>query len=246
MALNPEVDWRSLTTVLDKVLQEWSKSHLHISMPGLIESYDAATRRARVRPALRLVMAGALPGEDGKTMERALAVNVPVMWPAGGGRTALMPLNSGDRGMLLFSERGMTEFKTTGAISTPDKSRFFSESDGVFMPCDFGIEPATPASATAAVLQTLDGSQSLVVDEDRVELRSGDTRVIATESGIQLSCSGALEIDAGGVTIQGGMTVQDGGLNVQGGGLQAGGKNVGGTHTHTGVLTGMGITGPPV
>ena len=237
--LNREVNWSSLTTVLDKVLLEWSKASLHTALPGIIDSYDTTTQRARVRPALRLVMAGALPGEDGAAMERALAVNVPVVWSAGGGYTSLMPLNPGDRGMLLFSERGMTEFKTTGAISTPDQSRFFSESDAVFMPCDFGIRAVTPASVTAAVLQTLDGVRSLLVDTDRVELRAGDTRVTATESGIRLACSGTLEIEAGGVEVSGG-------LNVTSGSLRHSGKNVGATHTHSGVQSGPGVTGPPV
>ena len=248
--LNPEITFRSITTMLDKVLFEWSKNSLHTAMPGVVDSYDATTRRARVRPALRLVMTGARPGEDGEMMERALAVNVPVMWSSSGGFAGMMPLNPGDRGMLLFSERGMTEFKTTGTIATPDKSRFFSESDGVFYPCDFGIEAATPASATAAVIQTLDGTRSMLVDTDRVELRAGDTRVTATESDIRLVCSGTLEIDAGAVQVQGRVDVQSG-LDVSGGavvqgGLQEGGKNVGATHMHTGVLTGPGITGPPV
>ena len=224
--LNREINWSSLTTMLDSVLRDWSKTSLHTAMPGLIDSYDAATRRARVRPALRLVMAGEMPGEDGEAVERALAVNVPVMWMAGGGYSALLPLDPGDRGMLLFSERGMTEFKTTGALSTPDKSRYFSESDAVFMPCDFGIEVATPASETAAAIQTLDGVRSVLVDTDRVELRCGGTRVTATSSGIELNCSGTVAIESGGLTHNG--------------------KNVGATHMHSGVLPGGATTGPPV
>ena len=201
--LNREIDWRSLTTVLQHVLGQWSRASLHTAMPGLVESYDATKRRARIRPALRAVLAGAMPGEDGEALERALAVNVPVTWSAGGGYTGLMPLNAGDRGWLMFSERGMTEFKRTGTLATPDKSRFFSAADGVFMPTDFGIEAATPASPTAAAIQSLDGQRSLLVDTDRVELRNGDTRVTATADAIALECSGTVDIQSSGLTHNG-------------------------------------------
>ena len=48
--LSREIDYRSLTTLLDHVLAQWAKHNLHTSMPGVIDSYDVAKRRARVRP----------------------------------------------------------------------------------------------------------------------------------------------------------------------------------------------------
>ena len=83
--INRERNRDSLSTVLQEVLAEWAKLYLHTSTPGIVETYDPTTRRARVRPALRLVKTGDIPGEDGEAVERALAVNVPVMWLAAGG-----------------------------------------------------------------------------------------------------------------------------------------------------------------
>ena len=184
MALNREFNWESLSTLLEFVLEQWSRAALHTAMPGIIDSYDPETRRARVRPALRLVMSGEEPGQDGAAIERALIVDVPVMWPAGSIYTTLFPLDPGDRGMLVFSERGMTEFLLTGDLAMPDKDRFFDESDGVFFPSDFGHPRATPASLTGAVIQTHDGRRSVRVEADSVELHCGNSYVQITEDEI--------------------------------------------------------------
>ena len=177
--LNREVNWNSLTTTLEWVLSQWSRANLHTAMPGIVDSYDGETRRARIRPALRLVMTGTEIGEDGEELERALAVNIPVLWPASGGYTMLMPLAAGDRGWMMFSERGMTEFLSTGELATPDKARFFDEADAVFMPCDFGHPDATPASTTGACLQTHDGSTAIIVEDGTITLKTpGDTLVV--------------------------------------------------------------------
>ena len=178
--LNREINWYSLTTTLEWVLSQWSRANLHTAMPGIVESYDGATRRARIRPALRLVMTGTEIGEDGEELERALAVNIPVLWPASSGYILMMPLVAGDRGMMVFSERGMTEFLRTGELATPDKSRFFDEADAAFLPADFGHPAATPASTTGACLQTHDGTTAIIIEDGSITLKT--TGAVAIDS----------------------------------------------------------------
>ena len=184
--VNREHNFNSIPTTLQDVLDEWSRSCLHTAMPGIIDGYDVETRRARVRPALRLVLTGDRPGEDGEAMEQALSVNVPVMWAAGGGLVSGFPLEAGDRGMLVFSERGMTVFKQTGELATPDKARFFDESDGVFFPGDFGHPSLTPYDAAAAFLQTYDSNTALTVKEDQIRFRVGSTTLTVVPAGMTL------------------------------------------------------------
>ena len=48
---------KRLSTLLRFVLRQWSREELHTGMPGIVETYDAATRRARVMPGVRALMA---------------------------------------------------------------------------------------------------------------------------------------------------------------------------------------------
>ena len=177
MVLNREVNYDSPSTAITQVLRDWSKD-LHTAIPGIVDTYDASSRRARIRPALRMVMSGEVIGEDGAELERALAVNVPVLFPAGGGYTMLLPLRAGDRGMMIFSERGLTEFKRTGELSTPDIARFFDQSDAVFIPADFGHPAATPASTSGLCLQTHNGESAIILESDTITLKTSGTVVI--------------------------------------------------------------------
>ena len=185
MTVNREQNFGNLSTVLRLALEMWSRVYLHTAMPGIVDAYSVSRRRARIRPALRLVLSGEVPGEDGEAMERSLAVNVPVMWPAGGGLVSGFPLAAGDRGLLIFSERGMTEFKQTGRLATPDKARFFDESDAVFVPGDFGHpQDLVIVDSAAAFLQTYNGHTAFLLKEGRIELRVGGSTLVITESDI--------------------------------------------------------------
>lgn len=194
--VNRERDSESLSTVIDFAMTQFLRTHLHTAIPGIIDSYDVTTRRARVRPALRLVKTGDRPGEDGEAVERALAVNVPVAWAAGGGGApnglmSFIPLQAGDRGLLIFSERGLTEWKQTGELATPDKARFFDESDAMFFPFDFG-HPADPTivDSASASLQTYDGNTAFLVKQGEVKIKVGPLSITATESSVTIDTPG--------------------------------------------------------
>ena len=191
MTVNRELNYNNFSTVLRLVLETWTRSYLHTAMPGIIDAYDVTKRRARVRPALFLVMTGQQPGEDGEAVERALAVNVPVMWHAGGELMSFFPLEAGNRGMLMFSERGMTAFKQTGDIAMPDKARFFDESDCVFVPGDFG-HPTDPTivDPEAASIQTYDGHTSFTLKRGEVKIKVGTLTMVLDENRVTITTPG--------------------------------------------------------
>ncbi len=188
MTLNRDIDYRNFSTAMGHILRQWSMQNLHTCLPGIIHEFDATTRRASVRPGLYLVLAGDEPGEDGDTMERALCVNVPVMFPACKIGTLWFPLEAGDRGMLFFSERGMTVFKSTGDIATPDKARFFDTSDAVFLPFDFGFPQDFDVPDEGAMcLTTYDGATNIQVkpgsvriEADTVHIESSNTTIVSS------------------------------------------------------------------
>ena len=138
---NPEIDYSRLTPVLDFVVSQVLKD-VHTAMPGIVEAYDATTRRAQVRPALRLLTT------NGKSVSRAPIVNALVLFPFGGGFALLFPLAVGDPVLIIVSERGMSAFKQTFQESDPDAARLFSVADGVILP-GFGRIDGDPDSYIA-------------------------------------------------------------------------------------------------
>ena len=163
------MDWGSLTTVLQFVLRQWAKAEIHTAMPGLVETYDPATRRARVRAALRLVTTTDTPGVDGDPMDRAPIVNVPVIFPSGGGFTMTFPLPEGSPVLLVMSERGVGDFKRTFEEANPTRGHFFAESDAMAIP-GFGPLTVTPFDEEGATLQRDDGTAAVSVRSDRIDI----------------------------------------------------------------------------
>ena len=96
---------------------------VHTSLPGVVVAYDAATRRARVQPAVDLMLS---PPDDPTAdfgalipMPKPIILDVPVIFPAGGGYTVHFPLVKDDPVMLLFAERDIAAFKLTLEAGPP-------------------------------------------------------------------------------------------------------------------------------
>ena len=167
----------TLAEGLVQVLTEWIRYALHTAVPGIVESYNPATRRARVRFALEAVM------DNRECVEKAPAVDVPVLMPIGGAGGLHLSLSKGDNVWLMFSERGLENWKRKFERSEPFPARMFSEADAVALP---GFGPGSgflPATNEGVSVQTTDGSTSVVV--------SGNTVTITVPEGGQVNIGGA-------------------------------------------------------
>lgn len=153
---------------------------VHTCLPGLIDEYDASTRRATVQPATRIVMA------DDKALDRPPVVNAPVVWPSGGGWSISCPLAQGDACLLVFSMRGLSAFLETFELSDPTPGHRFELSDAFVVP---GLGPAPPGTVDpvlpdALIAQSDDGSTALTISADgvRVKVDGGGLQKLATET----------------------------------------------------------------
>jgi len=153
---------------------------LHTSTPGVVLSYDAAQKRAQVRPVLRARFS------DGETRQAPTITGVPVAFPRGGGFQISWGLAEGDTGLLIFGERSIDDWLALGGDDVePTSRRTYDLSDAVFLP---GIEPFNGAQSGA-------GADQLVIE-------SGDFSVRLDESAGEVVIAGPggseLKIDAGG------------------------------------------------
>ena len=139
---------------------------IHTAVPGIVQRYNRDTNRAAVRPAMDLKLT------DGTTKPRPLLVDVPVLWPSGGGFTFTWPLFSGDTVLLAFCERDISGFKQDRSARWLPSSRMLAEADAVAVP-GFGPDGMwSPATTSGVALQTYDGETAVIVEDGHVRLKA--------------------------------------------------------------------------
>ncbi len=88
---------------------------VHVCLPGIVVSYDAATQTATVQPAIKRP----LETDDGSYTHEALAPiqNVPVAFQGGGTFSQHFALAAGDSVLLVFSQWAFAQWRNTGRVS---------------------------------------------------------------------------------------------------------------------------------
>ena len=131
-SMNRDTDYANMAQSIRFAIRQ-SLKDMYTCMPGIVESYDAETRRAVVKGALNIVTT------KKEEIEREAIHNVQVMFPSGGGFTMTFPLERGDPVLLLYSQRGLANWKKTLGVAAPDTIGFFSEKDAFAIP-GFGTD----------------------------------------------------------------------------------------------------------
>lgn len=199
---NPDSSERTLLGMTRFAIRQ-SVKDLNFAAPGLVRGYDASKRRAKIQPALDVMLT------DGSCVEQPVIADVPVLMPSGGGFVAHFPLAAGDAVMLLFSQRGMDAFKLAYGRSCPDREVICDMKDAVAIPGFGSLSPSLPASAADSLM---------------LSTEDGGSYVSIGRSGITLSTSGAVSINSSGLT-HNGTNVGDSHTH---GGVLPGGASTGG------------------
>ena len=175
-------------------LIEQRLKYLYTAMPGIVVSFDPATRRARVQPAFSIIDV-----EDNE-MRRSEIPNVPVLFPALGGYTIYGELKAGDPVWLDYSMRGLANFKATFQESRPTPEGGFAEHDAVAI-AGFGPLEITPVAGGIA-LQSVDGQRYIQVGDDAITLKVGGSILVVTGDSITLA-AGTVNLNGGTVLYNG-------------------------------------------
>lgn len=231
-----------------KVLSDTIFSMLRVSMPGIIQSFDPDACTCTVQPAI----SGQKADDNGKyqSVPLPLLVDVPVIFPRGGGCTITFPVNAGDECLIVFSDRCIDFWWQNGGIQEPVDPRQHDLSDAFAI-----IGPQSQAtvikniSTSTMQMRTDDGAAYIEIDPN------SHTVNIVAPGGINATTPLATFSDA--VTISGLLTWLGGmvgslasgvAAKITGaieflGSVKANGKPIDDSHTHSGVQTGNGSTG---
>ena len=211
--INPELEYDNLSDWFEFLFRQSMKG-INTSLPGIINNYNSSTRRAFVKIALKQV------NTNNSLSDYPVLVDVPVIFPSGGGYVLNFPLVSGDAVVLLFSQRDLSTFKEAFLESAPTLYGFFSLPDAVAF-AGFGAISNTPAKSGAVNLQNTNGTSSISLTDSEIEVKTTATVTITAPT----------------VTINGDLNVSG---NVTSGSISLP------NHVHTGVETGGSNTGGPI
>ncbi|MBP2167720.1 phage baseplate assembly protein gpV [Erwinia toletana] len=193
-------------------------SMMRVSLPGIIQSFNAETVTCTVQPAIK----GSAPDQLGNTLstELPLLLDVPVVFPRGGGCTMTFPVNKGDECLVLFSDRCIDFWWQNGGIQEPVDPRMHDLSDAFAL-----VGPQSQAEKISHI------------STSAVQVRTDDGN-----SFIELTQGGRVTIKSALVTIEGDLQV-NGSVTSSGDQIAAGISQSG--HTHGGVQSGGSNTGGP-
>lgn len=235
-----------LSQTLDAT-QAISSSQLRVAMPGVIQSFNPGAVTCVVQPGIK----GQL---NGKSVALPPLVDVPVIFPRGGGVTLTFPVAAGDECLVIFADRCIDFWWQSGGVQEPVDPRQHDLSDAFAL-----VGPQSQAkkisgiSTSAAQLRSDDGAAF-------IEINPASHAVNVTTPGdLTATARGSVTITSPTITLNGNVTINGNlsqGMGTDGGtatmlgpitvtnNVTAGGISLDG-HTHTGVEPGSGTTGGP-
>ena len=236
---------------LTKAVSESISAGLRVSMPGIIQSFDADAVTCVIQPAIK----GFEFDNSGNKVSNTLPllVDVPVVFPRGGGCSLTFPLAVGDECLVIFSDRCIDFWWQSGGIQEPVSDRMHHLADCFVIPGPQSqAKKISGISTTAAQLRTDDGSAF-------IELAAGHDVTVKTPGKLTASADGGTEITSPEIILNGNVTINGNlsqGMGDSGGiatmlgpitvsnDVTAGGKSLM-MHTHGGVEHGNDSTGEP-
>lgn len=219
---------------------------LHTMLPGIIVSFDPDKQTATVQPAIQRIFT------DKGPVNLPVCVDVPVAFPGGGDFYLTFPVKPGDECILAFSERCIDHWYAAGGTQTPSEYRLHDLSDGIAQ-VGLNSQPRklTDLQMTGAELRTRSRSTYIRLEDGTIYIKGNIVHEGNVEQTGSLTRTGTSTTQgkitgAGGMQVSGGSGVDMTGNIVHNGGtITSNGKNIGSTHTHSGVQPGGGNTGAP-
>ncbi len=159
-----------------KAVVDYKLNNVNTAMPAAIVSYDYTVQKASVQPLLNKVWT------DGTVTPYPILENVPVIFPAAGGGGLTFPVVESDTCLLLFCQRSMDLWLTTGGQVNPDDPRKFDLSDAMAIMGLFPFNHNSTADNNTDTILTYAGSVIRIKQSGAIVIESSNTVALGTST----------------------------------------------------------------
>lgn len=242
---------------LKAALEGW-QAKLWTALPAIIVSYDAAKQTCQCRPTIQALVRDQHGVANWVTLP--VLVDVPVLFPGAGGFTLTFPVTAGDEVLVVFSSRCIDGWWQLGDVRPQVELRMHDLSDGFALLGTRNQTRLLPSLSTSAVQLRNDAGDAYVqiTPGKNIDVVT-PAAVTATAASLTATISGSATVQAASITLDAATVTCTGDLAVTGAvtalsvtapdvvgsiSVTAAGKSLT-THTHSGVQTGSGTSGPP-
>lgn len=198
MALDPRERFSDLEEALRMALRA-ERATIWTTMPGTVVSFDPDAVTAVVQLTIQGVVAKSDGSADAVNLPQLL--DVPVVFPRGGGVTLTFPIAADDECLVHFSARCIDGWWQSGGVQLPMDTRMHDLSDGF---CVVGpqsqVNKITGISTTTAQLRTDDGQAFIELDPESHAVNTTTTGDVSVTAGGDLSAdiTGDMSVTVGG------------------------------------------------
>lgn len=139
-------------------------TELRVSLPGIVQRYDAQKQQADVQPVIMKKYT------NGNVVKLPVITNVPVAHPRAGKTIIHVPIHVGDVVQLVFADRSLDRWLSEGGVVDPLEGRKHNLSDAVAYPGGYPFndpvaigdpDAVTIKNENAEVLVKADGTVSI-------------------------------------------------------------------------------------
>jgi len=155
-----------------RVAQRKGLERVDDMLPVRVIDYDRASNRARVEHQIQMVTT------DGDLVDRSQVASVPALSLGGGGFTINFHLPEGSLGWIKANDRDISLFLQSYSKRPPNDRRIHDFSSGLFIPDVMTGYTIADEDSQACVLQSLDGSVRISLNNERIKFVVGGQDVL--------------------------------------------------------------------
>ena len=168
----------TLTDVINAALEGFAQE-FNTCMPAIVEKYDNNLNTVNAQPVFKQTFAGDPVDE---VVDTPLVRNVPVAFPRANQAALTFPIQPGDTVLLVFSQRSIDVWKTTGGIIPPNDPRVNDLSDAIAIPGIYPSSNPVPIDPDNLVLRYL-LSKITLDPTGEITIEAGAAKIVMTRSG---------------------------------------------------------------
>jgi hypothetical protein len=204
-------DTASVDSVMDAAAGDLS-GRLRVAMPAIVAAFDEKNQTVTLQAAI------AGTDENGSAMTPPVLADVPVKFPRGGGFAFTFPVNPGEEGWVLFADRCIDNWFSTGQVSQAAEHRQHDWSDGGFLPGFSSLARAIGSFRNdAIVMRQLAGAGYVAIDTGgNVDIDGTQLTVHCPTKFMKPVTKDETLMVTGAATITGSVTVTGGNVTVDG------------------------------